>query len=260
MINAWRRWREARILRRNPIDERDWQTVLAQLPLLSRLSRKELLRLRRMAILFMHEKDFVGVAGQVLTGNMALLIALQACLPVLNLGLQWYRGWRSIVVYPAAFRARRTLADDYGVHHQMEEAMLGEAWQHSGVILSWSDSSNAGVIDGHNLVIHEFAHKLDMLNGDADGFPPLHADMSVTDWSQTFTQAYEDFCEQVDAGLPTSIDPYAATHPAEFFAVTSEVFFETPRVLYQSYPDVYRNLARFYDQYPLAVNVERVSL
>ena len=260
MFNAWRRWREARILRRNPIDERDWQTVLKQLPLLARLTDEELSRLRRMAILFMHEKDYVGVAGQVLTGNMALLIALQACLPVLNLGLAWYRGWRSIVVYPAAFRARRTLADDVGVHHQMEEAMLGEAWQHSGVILSWSDTATAGVIDGHNLVIHEFVHKLDMLNGDADGFPPLRKGMSVPDWTQAFTQAYEHFCAQVDAGLPTSIDPYGATHPAEFFAVTSEVFFETPQTLYDTYPDVYRNLARFFDQKPLAINVEGVSL
>ena len=252
MIKLWRRWREARIVRRHPIDERDWQMVLAQLPLLARLTNKELARLRRMAILFMHEKDFVGVGGQVLTGNMALLIALQACLPILNLGLHWYRGWRSILVYPSAFRARRTLTDNHGIQHHMNEAMLGEAWQQSGVILSWSATATAGIIDGQNLVIHEFAHKLDMLNGEADGFPPLRPGMSVADWTQAFTQAYEHFCQQIEAGAPTTLDPYAAVNPAEFFAVVSEVFFETPQILHDSYPAVYQQLARFFDQYPLA--------
>lgn len=251
IVERWRRWREARIVRRNPIDERDWQSVLAQVPLLQRLTDAELQRLRHLSIVFMHQKDFVGAAGQVLTGNMALLIALQACLPILNLGLQWYRGWRTIVVYPSAFRARRTLADDQGVHHQTEQAMLGEAWQRGGVVLSWDDTATAGVIDGHNLVIHEFVHKLDMLNGSADGFPPLRSGMSVSHWSETFNRAYEHFGSQVAAGIPTSIDTYAATNPAEFIAVTSEVFFETPHVLFEAYPEVYENLAQFYGQNPL---------
>ena len=252
MFKWYRRWRDARVIRNNPIDERDWQAVLEQLPLLARLSPEDLARLRRLAVLFIHQKDFVGLRGQVLTGNMALLIALQACLPILNLGLEWYQGWQTVMVYPAAFRARRTQADASGIHHEVEHLLAGEAWQQAGVILSWDDTAHAGVIDGHNLVIHEFVHKLDMLNGQADGFPPLRKDMSVAYWTESFTQAFQDFQQRIAEGSPVTIDRYGATNPAEFVAVTSEVFFETPEVLAKAYPDVYQNYRQLFDQDPQA--------
>lgn len=251
MLEWLRRWREERILKRHPIDERDWQQVLQQLPLLQGLNNQELARLRRLAVLFMHEKDFVGIQGQVLTGNMALLIALQACLPILNLGLEWYRGWRSVIVYPAAFKAARTEVDQYGIAHEVEHSLAGEAWSHGGVILAWDDTARAGIIDGHNLVIHEFVHKLDMLNGAADGFPPLRPGMSASDWTHAFNAAYDDFCALLAMGEPLPLDDYAATNPAEFIAVTSEVFFELPAVLKEHYPDVYRHYVDFYQQDPL---------
>lgn len=250
MFTWYRQWRERRIIRNHPIDERDWQQVLQQLPLLQGLSDHELARLRRLAIVFMHEKDFVGIQGLVLTGNMALLIALQACLPILNLGLQWYRGWRSILVYPAAFKTQRTQLDASGVAHKVERHLAGEAWARGGVVLAWDETVRAGVIDGHNLVIHEFVHKLDMLSGAADGFPPLRAGMSVADWSASFSSAFEDLCAKVAHGEHTEIDRYGATSPAEFVAVTSEVFFELPNVLANAYPSVYRNYVAFYGQDP----------
>ncbi|WP_049721299.1 M90 family metallopeptidase [Gilvimarinus polysaccharolyticus] len=248
---AWfRQWREKRIIRDNPIDERDWRQVLDRLPVLQGLTDTELARLRRLAILFMHEKDFVGIRGQVLTGNMALLIALQACLPILNLGIEWYQGWQSILVYPAAFKTQRTQLDASGVAHEVEHHLAGEAWNQGGVVLAWDETAKAGVIDGHNLVIHEFVHKLDMLNGAADGFPPLRAGMSVDDWTASFGSAFEDLCLKVARGQNTDIDRYGATNPAEFVAVTSEVFFEQPRRLADAYPEVYRNYMAFYGQNP----------
>lgn len=245
-------WRERRILKSNSIDERDWQSVLSQLPLLERLNNEELNRLRDLAVLFIHGKKFVGVQGQVLTGNMALLIALQACLPILNLGIKWYRGWQTILVYPAAFKAKSTEVDPVtGVAREVNHALAGQAWQRGGVILSWNDTVNAGVIDGHNLVIHEFVHKLDMLNGRADGFPPLRHGMSVADWTKSFTESFTDFTKKVAKGSNTTLDRYGATSPAEFIAVVSEVFFETPKVLKKAYPDVYDNLVLFYGQNPM---------
>jgi Mlc titration factor MtfA (ptsG expression regulator) len=101
-------------------------------------------------------------------------------------------------------------------------------------------------------VIHEFAHKIDMLNGDANGFPPLHADMDRDRWVRVFTRAYEDFCAALERGEETVIDSYASEHPSEFFAVLSEVFFELPLVVRAQYADVYDQLSRFYRQDPVA--------
>ncbi|MDO3384356.1 zinc-dependent peptidase [Gilvimarinus sp. SDUM040013] len=250
ILSWWRQWRENRVLKRNAIDERDWQQVLSQLPLLKGLSADELAQLRRLAILFIHEKQFIAVGGISITGNMALLIALQACLPVLHLGLEWYRGWSSVIVYPAAFKTKQTQFDEYGVAHEVEHHLAGQAWSHGGVILAWDQTARAGVIDGHNLVIHEFVHKLDMLNGAADGFPPLRPGMSASAWSKAFSDAYEDFVKQVHLGRRTPIDRYAATNPAEFIAVTSEVFFELPSVLAEVYPEVFAQYVEFYQQNP----------
>ncbi|MBU2886830.1 zinc-dependent peptidase [Gilvimarinus agarilyticus] len=250
MFNCWRRWRDNRIVNNHPIDERDWQQVLARLPILAGLSQAELDKLRRMAILFIQQKDFVGIGGLQLTGNMALLIALQACLPILNLGLHWYKGWKSIIIYPAAFKARQTQFDQYGVAHEMEQHLAGQAWARGGVVLAWDETAQAGVVDGHNLVIHEFVHKLDMLNGSADGFPPLRPGMSAAAWTEAFSGAYEDFSGQVHRGRNTAIDQYAATNPAEFIAVTSEVFFELPALLAQTYPQVFAQYVEFYQQDP----------
>jgi hypothetical protein len=137
-----------------------------------------------------------------------------------------------------------------GVVHQGDEPYSGEAWLGGPVVLSWADIQTSEYSDGVNVVIHEFAHKLDMLNGDANGFPPLHAEMDREAWSMTFRAAYEDFCARVDADEDTPIDPYASESPGEFFAVLSEAFFETPDVVQDEYPAVYAQLAAFYRQDP----------
>lgn len=250
----WRRfiaWREARILRRSPYSEPQWQQAFAHLPLLHLLSPEERARLQRLASLFVHEKVFEGAQGIIVTPAMRLHIALQACLPILELGLHWYRGWRTIIIYPDAFMPERVSVDDAGVAHNHRDVLSGEAWQRGPVILSWHETAGAGEVDGHNVVIHEFAHKLDGSNGAVNGFPALHDQMDGAAWTRDFSDAFADFQRKCESGVYIGIDHYAATSPAEFFAVLSEVFFERPRILCEYYPRVYAQLHLFYRQDPL---------
>jgi len=231
------------------ITEEQWQAAEYPLVFLDRLTADERQRLRALATELIATKKWSAAGGLQLTPAIQLSIALQASLPILNLGLDWYDDWVGIVVYPGDFVIPRQIIDESGVVHEFDDPVLGEAWEGGPVLLSWfEDLSTIGDI---SLVIHEFAHKLDMRNGETDGMPPLHANMAPTDWIAAFALAYEDFCRRVDAGEETAIDPYAAEHPAEFFAVASEVFFEAPDLLRDTYPSVYAQLCLFYRQNPL---------
>lgn len=232
------------------IDPAQWERVEAGLPFLDHLAAADRARLRAMALEFIAQKEWHGAQGLTLTPDIQLCIALQACLPVLNLGLDSYRGWVGVIVYPGDFVIPRKLISEDGVMHEYDDEVAGEAWEGGPVLLSWFEHPEQA--DGMNVVIHEFAHKLDMLNGPPDGLPPLHEGMRRQDWIDAFEPAYRDFCERVDDGEETWIDPYAAEHPAEFFAVTSEVFFEAPDLLQAEYPAVYEQLRQFYRQDPAA--------
>ena len=243
-------WLNRRVIKRSSITESEWAAAFKSLPLLTGLSDEEARRLKQLAILFLHHKVFEGAHDFVVTRPMALLIALQACLPILNLGLNSYDGWVAVIVYPTGFAPKREVIDEAGVVHQGRDHLSGEAWQRGPVILAWTEVETAGVIDGHNLVIHEFAHKLDMQNGVANGFPPLPGRMSVDDWVKAFTRGFERFQHHCETGKPGGFDCYAATSPAEFFAVFSEVFFERPGFLSQHYPAIYQQLCLYYQQDP----------
>jgi hypothetical protein len=248
----FRDWRRERVLKRSGLDDRRWRAVLERYPFTRCLQPDERARLRERVVLFLHEKSIVGAGGLALRDEMRLGIAAQACMLILNLDLDWYRGWVEVIVYPDEFVAEFEYVDEAGVAHRVAEPMTGESWLAGPVILSWADAELRGGETGYNVVIHEFAHKLDMLNGDANGFPPLHPGMDRAAWSRAFGAAYEDFRERVARREPTEIDPYAAEHPAEFFAVLSEAFFENPRAVLGEYADVYRQLAAFYRQDPAA--------
>ena len=189
-----------------------------------------------------------GAHGLPVTERMRVAIAAQACLPILELGLDWYAGWTGIVVYPGDFRVRRREMDEDGVVHEWEDDLAGEAMPGGPVVLSWDAAAHDPAI---NVVIHEFAHKLDMLNGEADGVPPLHAGMDRKIWRAAFEEAFEGFCDALEREKETWLDPYAAEHPSEFFAVISEAFFEQPAETKRRYPDVYDQLKAFYKQDPL---------
>ena len=251
-----KQWRRERILSRSTLDERVWRAVTDRYSFMRALSGEERARLRERAVLFLHEKAIEGAAGLAVRDDMRLCIAAQACMLILNLDLDYYRGWVEVIVYPDEFVAEYDYVDEDGVAHHVREPMSGESWLEGPVILSWADAEQTGGDSGYNVVIHEFAHKLDMLNGDANGFPPLHPEMSRADWARVFGAAYDDFCRRVDARHDTRIDSYAAESPAEFFAVLSEAFFEIPQVVAGDFPDVYRQLAAFYRQDPGARNVD----
>jgi Mlc titration factor MtfA (ptsG expression regulator) len=182
---------------------------------------------------------------------MALIVTLQACLPVLALGLDSYSGWSTIIVYPSGFAPQRVVRDEYGVEHHTQDHLSGEAWQRGPVILAWDKTEYAGYVDGCNLVIHEFAHKLDMQNGVANGFPPMHPDMDRAAWTRAFSTGFEDFQRRCARGEDIGIDHYAASSPAEFFAVLSEIFFERPDLLRRHYGAVFEQMKRYYRQDPL---------
>lgn len=247
MFAQFKKWRENRILSSSRYTEADWRQVSAGMAVLDRLTDDQLRRLYKLATLFLHQKHINGAQGVEITSDVERSIALQACLPILELGLEWYKGWSSIIVYPGGFTSKTTTIDRFGVTHTGSTHRSGEAWLRGPVILSWIDVKEAGDIDGQNVVIHEFVHKLDMLNGRANGFPPMQPGMDPVRWSQLMSSAYEDFQSNPKRGL----DRYGATNPAEFFAVLSEVFFETPALLAQAYPEVYETMTRFFRQSPL---------
>jgi Mlc titration factor MtfA (ptsG expression regulator) len=246
-----RNLRRRRVLARHRIDPELWRKVCAGLPFLAGLDAAREARLWQLALLFLAEKQFSAARGLELSDAMRLSIAVQACLPILELGLDWYSGWTGIVVYPGDFRVRRSEIDEDGVLHEWDDELAGESWPGGPVVLSW-DAVGTAARRGEeiNVVIHEFAHKLDMASGEADGMPPLHDGMDRAAWRSAFERAYDRFCAEVDRGRATWLDPYAAEHPSEFFAVLSEAFFERPNEVRRRYPDVYRQLALFYRQDP----------
>ena len=221
-------------------------------PVLWSLNEDDMTRLRRLAALFIEEKSLEPVQGLVLTDTMARIIALQACLPILNLGFEWLDKVLSVVIYPDTFLSEVTEHDEHGVVHSYREPRSGESWERGPLIIAWSDVEADRSLDGHNVILHEVAHKLDALDGTTNGVPWLKGKADADLWRRAFTSAYEDLVRRVDSGEDTAIDPYAAESPAEFFAVFTEAFFETPDVIDADYPQVYARLASFYRQDPLA--------
>jgi Mlc titration factor MtfA (ptsG expression regulator) len=245
----FKRWRRQRVLRQSALDVETWRRVAGKFSFIRRLKPDEQERLRQLVVLFLSEKRIHGAGGLELTDEMRTGIAIQACILILNLDLDYYAGWVEIIVYPDEFVPERQYTDDAGVVHVTHEPLAGEAWLQGPLILSYADVARSGE-DGINVIIHEFAHKLDMLNGSPNGYPPLHKNMSREVWASAFEQAYKDFCGRVERREDSLIDPYAAEDPGEFFAVLSEVFFETPEVVKQEYPKVYEQLCLFYRQDP----------
>jgi len=255
------------------IDDALWRSTVDALPFLGRLDQAGRRRLRDLAQQFLADKEFAAAGDLQLTAAMQVSIAAQACLPVLGLGLGAYRGWTSIVVYPDEFLVAREITDEAGVVHEYVDQIAGEAWDGGPLLLSWADARLEQ--PGYNVVIHEFTHKLDMANGEADGLPPfdrsLHPRLSASRWRQVLDDAFERLSAELDlieSEIPPDVDPespaadayyarlpldaYAATDPGEFFAVSSEVFFVSPGRLRDAFPAWYGLLAEFFLQDPLA--------
>lgn len=273
-------WFRRRALARAAIDDGAWQQALGRCRVAGHLDPAAACRLRELVTLFLDGKQFTAAGGLELDDAMRLAIALQACVPILELGIDSYAPWIEVIVYPDEFIVEREHVDEAGVVHAVREPLSGESWAGGPVILSWADVEAANPDEPYNVVLHEFAHKLDMLDGEADGIPPLHAGMSRAAWHGAFSEAFDDFLDRVerlerlehraarsrhrmpppdplqpssldDAWAALPLDPYAGKDAAEFFACASEAFFEAPARLRDAYPAVYGQLSGFYRQYPL---------
>ncbi|MBZ9538797.1 zinc-dependent peptidase [Modicisalibacter tunisiensis] len=253
-FQAWRRRREAR---RHPLPAEAWQTACRRLPLLAALPADEAERLGERAWAFLRHKRISTPETAEFDLATRLGLAAQACL----LTLGWsdaeageaFANVHEVVVVPEAFRRHVAEMDDAGVIHEYEDERVGETWFQGPVVISRIDLLDSGGWNGFNVVIHEFAHKLDMSNSrDADGFPPLPRDIDPREWHRVFTAVWDDLQAHLAHGRPTPIDDYAGSHPGECFAVCCELFFSAPGRLRHAYPALYALLSRYFAQDPLA--------
>lgn len=247
-----------------------WRQVLDAHPFLAALDADESAQLLARSAWLLASKTINGAQGLEVTDFMRLSIAAQASLPILNLTPTLYEGWDEIIVYPAGFRIPRKRMDEDGVMHEYLEHAAGEAWDGGPLVLSWEDTQLSE--GGFNVVIHEFAHKLDLQAGAADGMPSLaaHGDLKPRDWRRILDDSLDRFIaalDAVEASIPHDVDPesaeadawygqlpldpYAATDEAEFFAVSSEHFFVDPRPMAQALPEWFGLLRAYYRQDPL---------
>jgi hypothetical protein len=250
MIFSWlRRRRRAKLLLEPFPDE--WRPWLEALPFYAGLDEEERQRLHPILRVIVAEKTWEGCGGLDLTDEMRVTIAAQAALLLLGIEHEYYRRVHSILVYPSAYSTGRA-----GGHTGIvgdDSVNAGEAWYRGPVILSW-DAARHGAIDpkdGRNLVFHEFAHKLDMMDGFVNGTPPLHRREDYRVWSRIMTEEYRALTEAARKGRKTVLDRYGATNEAEFFAVATEAFFEKPVQMSRRHEGLYDLLRTYYRQDPL---------
>ncbi len=250
----WQARRRAR-LRARPFPPA-WRRILRQrVPAVARLPADLQQRLKQHILVFLAEKPFIGCAGQAISDEVRITIAAQACLLLLGRAdAEVYPRLRQVLVYPGAFAVQAAQAGEAGVVHEFTPgqrlALAGQSWAHGQVVLGWAEvlAGAADPGDGQNVVVHEFAHQIDQDKGVADGRPWLPGRARRRRWAAVMDAAYGRLQQQPSA----LIGSYAATAPAEFFAVTSELFFEQPQALAGAEPAVYRELALLYQVNPLA--------
>jgi Mlc titration factor MtfA (ptsG expression regulator) len=224
--------------------------VEQQVPLVRKLPADLQDKLEGKINLFLEQVEFIGCNDLVVTDEMRLSIAAQACLLVVNSQI-WYDHLNTILIYPGAFKSRQMQHNGYVVTER-ETVRTGESWARGPVVLSWTHARQgaANDHDGHNVVFHEFAHQLDDLSGHTDGVPILNDDQSFAAWAKTFMNAYERHVQEVHHGHRTVLDAYGAEGPEEFFAVSVEAFFERPADLKHAEPAVYEQLSMLFGLEP----------
>lgn len=229
--------------------KKDWRKIIqARVPYFRKMPADLQLQLKQHIQVFLSEKKFVGCNGVIITDEIRVTIAAQACLLLLNKKTDYYPKLTTILVYPRAFIKEQQTTVLGGVKFTQRHTLAGESWEYGKVVLSWDDTVEGANVtnDGRNVVIHEFAHQLDQENGNANGAPILQKDQNYRNWSSVFIKHFELLKSQVNSGIISIFDSYGATNPAEFFAVSSEVFFEQSVVFERSYPELYQQLKQFY--------------
>lgn len=250
----WQQRRESRVLSDRAIPDALWAEVLQRYPMLAWRSDADRLELRRLATLFLADKEFHGAHGFEVTDTVAACVAAQACVPIIHLGLAAYSSFVGIVIHEDEVVARREIVDDSGVVTFYDEVLSGEAMEGGPVMLSWHDASGAAQAQGeaYNVVIHEFVHVLDQTDGALNGRPSLPDRQTAAHWDRVMEAALWRLCQVLDSGGTSVIDEYGAQGPEEFFPVAAEAFFAQPVGLRFEYPALYDLLAGYFRQDPAA--------
>ncbi len=251
-------WRERMVRRykaqllQSALTAQERMIIARAVPLVARMPQSLRDQLEGKVCLFLDQVTFQGYNGLEVTEEMQLSIAAQACLLVVNTDA-WYDNLTKVMIYPSAFKSKGQRHDGYVVT-QTETVRTGESWTRGPVILSWAHSAQGALNaeDGHNVVIHEFAHQFDDRSGRTDGVPLLAQGQSHAAWVKVFREAFERHVHLTEHGKPTVIDPYGATGPEEFFATAVEVFFEKAAALQEAEPEVYDQLLQVFQIDPAA--------
>ncbi|HEY9300877.1 MAG TPA: M90 family metallopeptidase [Phormidium sp.] len=244
--------------RRNRLQQRPflplWNAIVENnLPVYLFLSPAERKRLQGHIQVFLAEKQFIGCGGLAVTEEMKVIIAAVACLLLLNERETCFPKLRSILVYPSTYFVNETAYTGNYIVEERRVARLGESWTNDQLVLSWEQvkQDTYNWRDGHNVVLHEFAHQLDQEDGKAEGVPILQRDSDYDLWAKVMTEEYQQLCNDIQRGVKTVMNSYGATNPAEFFAVATETFFEKPRQLLKQHPALYDQLQRYYKLDPV---------
>ena len=249
---SWQALRRAK-LRRQPFPK-EWRQIMRKnVPFFRNMPADLQLQLKAHMQVFLAEKQFFGQDGLQMNDEIKVTIAAQACLLLLNRKTQYFQQLHSIYVLPTAFVATNPQADHHGIWHERTRVLLGESWQTGKVILSWQHTQEGAndASDGHNLIIHEFAHQLDQETGSANGAPYMASKRQYRDWFAVMSREFKAHQRAVQQRQATLIDYYGATNEAEFFAVSSEVFFEQPQQMCEQHHDLYQQLKHFYKVDPI---------
>jgi len=247
----FKKWRRNRIANQQFPEE--WLRIIeTNVPFYNNLPPEDKTELQRHILIFIAEKRFEGCGKLMITDEIKITIAAQACMLLLHRKTNYYPGLASILVYPSAFIASRTKNLPSGVVAEAPQVLLGESWHRGSVVLSWDDIKHdvADINNGHNIVFHEFAHQIDSSGGKGDSTAVLKKRSSYIAWARVLQKDYEKLRHAKTQHHPTFLNKYGATNPAEFFAVVTEFFFEKPKELKEIHPELYNELKRFYQQDP----------
>lgn len=250
LFKKWRRNRRAR----QKFPEQWLSIIRKNVPFYNTLPSQQKQQLHHDILIFIAEKYFEGCGGLKITDEIKVTIAAQACVLLLGRKTDYYPSLSSILVYPSAFIATRQEHLASGVVAEGPHVLLGESWRHGSIVLSWDDVKHgaADIADGQNVVFHEFAHQIDTSSGKGDNSMVLKNNSSYIAWARALQKDYEKLKHAVAQNRPTFLNKYGATNPAEFFAVATEFFFEKPKKLKETHPDLYKELQQFYQQDPAA--------
>ncbi|MCB0308224.1 MAG: zinc-dependent peptidase [Bdellovibrionales bacterium] len=259
LIRRWRRWRATRLPFPN-----EWNEILNKnFPLDRTLSQEDRHRLRYLIQIFLYEKNIRGLNGLAITDEIRVTVAAQACLLLLHLDEDDFPNLYSVLIYPTAYEASHTEYLEGGLIRESRDLRLGETSKRGAVLLSWQDAKYgaADIHDGQNVVLHEFAHQLDLENNVADGAPLLPRRSMYLAWARVFSKAYSELQKDIEHHHKHVMSAYGATNAAEFFAVATETFFEKPLALKNQHFELYEQLRLFYRQDPAkrARNIDRKS-